>query len=226
MSSNSVIIVAGGAGTRMNQSLPKQFTLLLGVPVLVYTIQSFLKFDSEIQIILVLPDDHLNTWNDIHTKFLSKVKIETVIGGSTRFQSVRNGLSQVQGNLVAIHDAVRPCVAIESISGSYNSAANNGSGIVAVSLKDSIREITGEESSKSVDRDKFKLIQTPQTFQTSLIKQAFEIGEEQFFTDDASVYEYALKQEVNLVEGSYENIKITTQEDLLIATQFLKTKRP
>lgn len=225
MACNSVIIVAGGSGSRMNQKIPKQFTKIHDVPVLVYTINAFLDFDSKIKIVLVLPKDHFSTWASIQTQFLPQVPITTVAGGKTRFQSVRNGLAEITDGTVAIHDAVRPCIAPAIILQSFEAANEHGSGIVCVPLKESIRQIDGQKS-KLMDRTHFKSVQTPQTFQVKLIKKAFESGEEEFFTDDASVYEYALKEQVVLVQGAYENIKITTPEDLEIAALFLKgTKR-
>ncbi|MFY0600014.1 MAG: 2-C-methyl-D-erythritol 4-phosphate cytidylyltransferase [Cyclobacteriaceae bacterium] len=224
MSQNSVIIVAGGTGSRMNQVLPKQFTLICNQPVLVHTIRAFLSFDSNIKIILALPENHIETWKSIQDKFLSEISIRTVIGGKTRFQSVKNGLKLVAEGIVAIHDAVRPCIDSNTIGDSFESAKDHGSGVVCVPLKDSIRQVFGE-SSKSLNRVDYKTVQTPQTFQVSLIKKAFEAREEPFFTDDASVYEYALNKEVRLVNGNYTNIKITTPEDLDIATLFLKNKK-
>ncbi|MEP4532625.1 MAG: 2-C-methyl-D-erythritol 4-phosphate cytidylyltransferase [Cyclobacteriaceae bacterium] len=221
MSQHSVIIVAGGSGSRMNQTLPKQFTRLHGKPVLVYTIEAFLTFDPEIHIVLVLPEAHFQTWKAIQNEFLPNVKLEMVVGGASRYQSVAKGLAQIKSGLVAIHDAVRPCVDPKTIASSFDAASQYGSGVVAVPLKDSIREVDGAES-KALDRSKYQVVQTPQTFQVEKIKQAFEAGEEPFFTDDASVYEYVLGEQVKLVEGDYRNIKITTPEDLEVAALFLK----
>lgn len=226
MAQNHVIIVAGGSGSRMNQALPKQFTLIHKVPVLVYTIRAFLLFDSSIHIVLVLPQSHLDTWEAIRNEYLGNVPIEVVIGGSTRYQSVENGLSRITEGLVAIHDAVRPCVSQQCISATFHSANLHGSGIPCVALKDSIREVS-HGMSKTVDRERFQTVQTPQTFRVEDIKKAFSQTEQSFFTDDASVYEYVLGEEVRLVLGDYQNIKITTKEDLEIASLFLKpTKNP
>ncbi|MEO9477482.1 MAG: 2-C-methyl-D-erythritol 4-phosphate cytidylyltransferase [Cyclobacteriaceae bacterium] len=224
MSQHSVIIVAGGSGSRMNQALPKQFTPLHGKPVLVYTIEAFLTFDLEVQIVLVLPKAHFETWKTIQNQFLPNVKLQMVIGGATRYQSVVKGLAHVRSGLVAIHDAVRPCISPEIIAASFDEASQFGAGVVAVPLKDSIREVDGDES-KALDRSKYQVVQTPQTFQVEKIKKAFEAGEQPFFTDDASVYEHVLGAQVRLVTGDYRNIKITTPEDLEVAALFLANKK-
>ncbi|MFT6865796.1 MAG: 2-C-methyl-D-erythritol 4-phosphate cytidylyltransferase [Cyclobacteriaceae bacterium] len=225
MSQNSVIIVAGGVGSRMNQQLPKQFTLIHGTPILIYTIRAFISFDSKIKVVLVLPEDHFGSWEKIKKEFLPNVFVATAAGGSSRFQSVKNGLKLVSKGLVAIHDAVRPLITPEIIAMSFESAAKVGSGIVCVPIKDSIRKIEGN-TSKALDRSKYHIVQTPQTFQVVKIKKAFETEEQLFFTDDASVYEFTLKDEISLVMGSYQNIKITTPEDLVLAAIFLENKKP
>jgi 2-C-methyl-D-erythritol 4-phosphate cytidylyltransferase len=221
MSQNSVIIVAGGSGSRMKQLLPKQFTPIHNKPVLVHTIEAFLRFDADIQIILVLPEAHFDTWKSIQSEFLADAKLTLVAGGATRYQSVSHGLTLVTDGIVAIHDAVRPCIDPAIIAKSFEAAAQHGSGVVTVPLKDSIREVSGD-GSKALDRSKYQVVQTPQTFQVGKIKQAFEAGEKPFFTDDASVYEFVLEEQVSLVEGDYRNIKITTPEDLEVAALFLK----
>ena len=228
MSSNHVIIVAGGAGSRMNQVLPKQFTLIHEVPVLVHTIRAFLLYDPAIHVLLVLPESHLTTWRSIQEQYLPSIKVEMVIGGETRYQSVQNGLARVHEGLVGVHDAVRPCVSQECITATFEAAQKYGSGIPCVPLKDSIREVVAS-TSKTVDRQRFQIVQTPQTFQVPKLKKAFLAPEQPFFTDDASVYEYVLGEAVHLVGGDYENIKITTPEDLRVVSLFLQastSKKP
>lgn len=219
MSLQSVVIVAGGSGSRMNSALPKQFLGIHGKPVIVHTIGVFYDFDPTIELVVVLPEVHLATWHQIQQQFFKTSNIKTAIGGTSRFQSVKAGLEQVTGELVAIHDAVRPCVSVEVIGQSFASARLHGSGLVTVPMKDSIREVDGQ-SSIARDRSRFHIVQTPQTFQTALIKEAFLQSERDSFTDDASVYE-ASGFQVHIVAGSYENIKITTPEDLAIAAIFL-----
>jgi 2-C-methyl-D-erythritol 4-phosphate cytidylyltransferase len=121
---------------------------------------------------------------------------------------------------VAIHDGVRPLVNQEIIAASYQIAALHGSAIAAVRLKESIR-VTDKDETRTVDRSKFRIIQTPQTFKVNIIKQAYDLLELDDYTDDASVVEKA-GFKISLFEGSYRNIKITTPEDLIIAEAFLK----
>ncbi|HEY9118050.1 MAG TPA: 2-C-methyl-D-erythritol 4-phosphate cytidylyltransferase [Roseivirga sp.] len=215
------VIVAGGSGTRMQSEIPKQFIELKGLPILMHTINAF-HFDN-IQIILVLPGDQIDFWKHLIDQYDFKTPHQTVIGGSARFDSVKNGLKSIstEEGLVAIHDGVRPLIDREIINRSFEEASKNGNAIVSIPLKDSIRSVDST-SNRQEDRSRFRLIQTPQTFQLNLIKQAFEQPFDPLFTDDASVLEKA-GFSINLIEGSYQNIKITTPEDLLIAESFLTT---
>ncbi|MCC9136560.1 2-C-methyl-D-erythritol 4-phosphate cytidylyltransferase [Pontibacter silvestris] len=215
------IIVAGGSGSRMQRDMPKQFIELADKPILMHTIERFYKYNNEVRLIVVLPEQQLDTWRSLCRKHKFEPFHMVVAGGATRFCSVRNGLEMVQGEaLVAVHDGVRPFVELETIKEAYNTAAGHGSAVVAVSPKDSIRELT-QEGSKAVPRVNYKLVQTPQCFRASLLRKAYEQPEEEHFTDDASVVEQ-LGEKVVLVEGSYRNIKITTPEDLLLAEAFIK----
>jgi 2-C-methyl-D-erythritol 4-phosphate cytidylyltransferase len=207
------IIVAGGKGLRMGTTTPKQFLLLDGKPVIVRTIEQFLAYAPAIRLILVLPQAHLALWEEIQSVHLPTVSIKVTQGGLERFDSVKAGLDLIdQDGLVAIHDAVRPYVSVQTIRDSFKSAERHGSGVAAVPLKDSIREVKGRVS-KARDRAKFRLVQTPQTFRVNEIKDAFAQATHSTFTDDASVYEWA-GYEVTLIAGSYNNTKITTPEDL------------
>lgn len=216
----SVVIVAGGSGTRMKQYLPKQFLMMKGKPIVVHTIEAFYSYDPNLSVVLVLPEAHLETWNDIQIEYLEGKEISIAFGGNSRFQSVKSGLEKVQSGLVAIHDAVRPLVTAEIIGESFKAAGQTGSGVVMVEAKDSIREKSGAIT-KARDRSDFLMVQTPQTFNVELIKKAFELEESVAFTDDATVYE-ADNNIVTAVPGDYRNIKITTSEDLQIAETLLK----
>lgn len=207
------IIVAGGVGSRMGTEIPKQFLLIDGVPIIVQTINQFILYNKEIQVILVLPADHISRWSELKGEYLPDTFIQVASGGSTRTESVIAGLKLVnEMGLVAVHDAVRPFVSKEIIANSFLSAAKHGSGVTAVAMKDSIRELA-EKSSVSRDRSNFVLVQTPQTFKVDKLKKAYELVDNNVFTDDATVYEQA-GFAIHLVEGSYSNIKITTPEDL------------
>jgi 2-C-methyl-D-erythritol 4-phosphate cytidylyltransferase len=217
------LIVAGGKGTRIKSSLPKQFIELNGKPILFHTIEAFYRYSDKINIVLVLPEDDFEIWNTICKKFNFTKPIILQKGGESRFQSVKNGLSKIEGaGLVAIHDGVRPLVSEDIIGASFRLAAVHQSAVAAVRLKESIR-MTDQDNTKAVDRSKFRLIQTPQTFDLQLIKKAYEIKEDTSLTDDASVAERA-GHIISLFEGSYENIKITTQEDLIVAKALMEER--
>jgi 2-C-methyl-D-erythritol 4-phosphate cytidylyltransferase len=214
------VIVAGGKGTRMQSAVPKQFLDIDGKPVIVHTIERFKRAISGLQIICVLPEGQMETWFQLKSQWNLVDVVETV-GGETRFDSVSNGLKMIHADrgVVAIHDAVRPCIPIEVIENSFKVAGKSGSAVVSVPLKDSIRAVQGY-TSKAADRSMFRIVQTPQTFKLDLLRRAFAKAENNHFTDDASVYESA-GYDVTLIDGSYENLKITTPEDLEIARIFL-----
>lgn len=208
MNKKYAIIVAGGSGSRMKSDIPKQFIEVGGLPILMHTLKKFKEAEPEIELILVLPKSQFEYWNQLCEKYPT-VPHQLVKGGNTRFQSGLNGLKTIENEgLVAIHDGVRPFVSAEIIQESFKVANEKGTAVVSVPSKDSVR-VNGQ----AIDRSTVRLIQTPQTFQISLIKKAFETEELSTFTDDASVAEHA-GFTINLIEGSYENIKITTPEDL------------
>ena len=217
------LIVAGGKGTRINSNVPKQFLELNGKPVLLHTLEAFYRYSEKINIILVLPEDDFEIWKAICVKYNFKKDIILQKGGESRFQSVKNGLAKIEGEgIVAIHDGVRPLVSEDIIGASFRLAAVHQSAVAAVRLKESIR-LTDQDNTKAVDRSRFRLIQTPQTFQVELIKKAYELREDPSLTDDASVAEKA-GHVISLFEGSYENIKITTEEDLIVAEALLNSR--
>lgn len=218
------IIVAGGKGTRIKSSLPKQFIELCGKPVLFHTLEAFHRYSPQVHIVLVLPADDFETWESLAKKHNFSIPVVLQTGGDTRFQSVKRGLEKVEGpGLVAIHDGVRPLVSEDIIGASYRLAAVHGTAVAAVRLKESIR-MTDQDTTRAVDRSKFRLIQTPQTFDIDVIKKAYEQREDSAMTDDASVAERD-GHPISLFEGSYENIKITTAEDLVVAEALLKSKQ-
>jgi len=219
-----VIIVAGGNGERMNANIPKQFLELHGKPILMHTIEAFNCFDKTMQIILALPETQIDFWKLLCKKYDFELTHNIVIGGKTRFNSVKNGLKLVQTPaFVAVHDGVRPLVSSSTIARCFDAAEKYGAAIPVVDLIDSIRQVN-EDESISVDRTKYKLVQTPQVFEAELLKNAYEQEFSSLFTDDASVVE-ELGTKIHLVEGNRENIKITTEIDLKMAETFLNLRK-
>ncbi len=216
----TVIIVAGGTGKRMGEKIPKQFLILNGKPILIYSLEIFKQFDPEIRIILVLPELHIDRWKEICTAYKCEIKHEIVIGGDARFFSVKNALQQIEDKgLVAIHDGVRPLVALQTIKNTFETAQSFGTGVPFIEINESVRELT-ENGNKIIDRKKLRLIQTPQVFHSKEIKKAYEQSYQSSFTDDASVYEMN-GEPIYLTEGNWENIKITRPVDLIFAESIL-----
>ncbi|NQT77790.1 MAG: 2-C-methyl-D-erythritol 4-phosphate cytidylyltransferase [Bacteroidetes bacterium] len=224
MAEEFVIITAGGLGSRMRSSTPKQFMELAGKPVIMHSMQCFAMYSGSITMILVLPEVFIGEWKELCKKYNFQIKHSLCSGGKTRFHSVQNGLKLVNDKgLVAIHDAVRPLISSALIKECFNAASKKGNAVPALPLRDSVREISGDEN-RPVDRLKFRLIQTPQVFEVMLIKKAYEQAYRPSFTDDATVAE-AIGVHINLLKGIEENIKITTPEDLKIA-EVLYRKNP
>jgi 2-C-methyl-D-erythritol 4-phosphate cytidylyltransferase len=215
------VIVAGGTGTRMNSSIPKQFILVKNKPVLYYTINSFVTAYKNIEIILVLPEEHIAKGQEIIDGYFDNSHIQVVAGGRTRFHSVQIGLSLVQQeSIIFVHDGVRCLITPGLIKRCYEAAVANGTAIPAIPSKDSIRFIIGE-TNEPVNREHVMLIQTPQTFHSKILLPAYKIDYKDKYTDEATVVEaYGLK--VELVKGEENNIKITTPIDLLIAENLLQ----
>ena len=217
------LIVAGGKGTRIKSTLPKQFIELNGKPIVLHTVEAFYRYSKKVTVILVLPEGDFTLWDTLCRKFNFTKPVQLQKGGVTRFQSVRNGLEMIEGQgLVAIHDGVRPLVSEDIIGASFRLAAIHHCAVAAVRLKESIR-MTDKDNTKAMDRSQLRLIQTPQTFDVQLIKNAYRITEDPTLTDDASVAEKA-GHRISLFEGSYLNIKVTTPEDLVIAEALMKQK--
>lgn len=219
-----IVIVAGGMGKRMEMPIPKQFLEVNGRPILFYTIEKFFQHDNSINIYLVLPADHIDYWKTLCEKFNFPIKHKIVAGGSERFYSVKNAIDTIEGEgLVGIHDGVRPFVSAQTIEACYNTALEKGNAIPVVKLSDSIRQVS-QNSSEAVSRKNFRIVQTPQCFKLRLLKKAYQQPFNDFFTDDASVLE-SFGEKINLVEGNFENIKITTQFDLYLAEAIIKDLR-
>jgi 2-C-methyl-D-erythritol 4-phosphate cytidylyltransferase len=213
------LIVAGGKGKRMSNSIPKQFLPLKGKAILLHSLERFQTAFPDIHFVLVLPKEHIAEWKQLamNTAFEN---IEIAEGGAERTESVQAGLNLIPtACIVGIHDAVRPLVSIATIKKTYELAEKVGNAIPVISLNDSIRRV-GNKGSQAVDRNLYKIVQTPQCFRSSDIKSAYQKIGDSLFTDDASVLE-ATAKEIHLVEGNRENIKITNPSDLTIAEALL-----
>jgi 2-C-methyl-D-erythritol 4-phosphate cytidylyltransferase len=214
------VIVAGGSGSRMASTLPKQFMLLRGKPVLWHTLQAFLQAYPDLQIILVLPEKYITEGKEIAGLTESPDRIQLTPGGETRFHSVRNGLELVEdGSIVFVHDAVRCLVTAKLIQRCYDHAVLHVNAIPAIHSADSIRIDQGN-GPVPFDRSKVFAIQTPQTFHSDILKDAYENEYNDTFTDEATVAE-AAGVTISLVEGETTNIKITWPVDLLVAEAIL-----
>ncbi len=214
------IIVAGGTGTRMGNTTPKQFLPLHDKPVLYYTLKTFLEAYEDLKIILVLPEDHTDMGREIIDAWFDYTRIQITAGGESRFHSVQNGLQLVkEDSIVFVHDGVRCLLTTKLIHRCYEKALENGSAIPVINARDSIRILT-EEDNEAIDRSKIVLVQTPQTFHSKILLAAFEIDFKERFTDEATVVEaYGLK--IKLVAAEENNIKITRPVNLLLAEQIL-----
>ncbi len=220
----SVVIVAGGKGLRMGSDVPKQFLILDGRPVLMHTIEAFDRFDPEIQIILVLPEEQQSYWKELCCQYHLDRPHEVINGGETRFHSVKNGLALVPaGAVVAIHDGVRPLVSNETITRCFDTVLSKGAVFPVVPVVDTLRKKTAS-GSMLVNRNDYFLVQTPQVFLFDVIKNAYDQEFSETFTDDVSVVEALGAHPVYEVEGDRNNIKITTPVDLEIAKGILRTK--
>lgn len=217
MMSKLAVIVAGGSGMRMGNELPKQFLLLDGKPILLYSIDAFLSAFQDIKIILVLPKQYIEYTRELLNNFGYPAHIQLIEGGATRFHSVKNGISFAnQDDVIFVHDAVRCLVSTQLIERCYEKALTAGSAIPVIPIRDSMRRIAVDGSSEVVSRDQLYSVQTPQTFQGSILIPAFQVDYKETFTDEATVVEHAGIQ-VHTVEGEEQNIKITYPDDLLYA---------
>ena len=214
------LIVAGGHGKRMNNDIPKQFLFLKNKPVLYYSIKAFLDTYEDVEVILVLPEEHIGKGQEIIDGYFDASRFRITAGGRTRFHSVQNGLSLIKEEaIIFVHDGVRCLLTNDLIKRCYEAALEFGTAIPAIACKDSVRLLT-PNGNKILDRNKVRLIQTPQTFHSKILLPAYAIDYKDQFTDEATVVE-AFGLKINLIEGETDNIKITTPADLFIA-QFIQ----
>lgn len=213
-----IIIVAGGKGLRMGSDIPKQFLPIGGKPVLMRTLERFRQYSPSLQIILVLPKAQQDYWQKLCKEYAFDIDYQLADGGETRFHSVQNGLAKIPDNaqgVVGVHDGVRPFPSIDVIRNCYETAREKKAVIPVIPVVETVRHLKGD-TSVTVPRNDYRLVQTPQTFDIQLLKAANRQPYNEGFTDDASVVE-AFGFNITLVEGNRENIKITTPYDLKIA---------
>lgn len=218
-----VVIVAGGSGKRIGGSIPKQFLIVGGKPLLVRAINTFAEALPAAEIVVVLPEEHIEFWKNLAARF-EVAPHRCVAGGRERFHSVKAGISALREDtgLIAIHDGARALASKKLVIRAVQTAIESGSAIPAIAPVDSMRIVSGEES-HPIDRSTLRIIQTPQIFNAEILRKAYETDYIASFTDDASVVEYA-GHKVTLCEGERSNIKITTVEDIAIAESFLTEK--
>ncbi|MDR1813784.1 MAG: 2-C-methyl-D-erythritol 4-phosphate cytidylyltransferase [Tannerella sp.] len=218
----AVIIVAGGQGLRMGGELPKQFLPLNGKPLLMHTLEAFYKWDNEVELLAVIPKQHAGYWSMLCREIGCAAPHRLVYGGASRIESVRNGLQATDcDGIIAVHDGVRPFVNSNVITNCFNAAESYGAAIPVVEMIDSVREIITHDSSRVFDRNKLRVVQTPQVFQAKILREAYQKELKESFTDDAAIVE-AAGYSIKLVAGNCENIKITTPLDMMIAESLLK----
>lgn len=217
------VIVAGGSGTRMGSSLPKQFLLLKDKPVLYFTLHTFLQAYPDMQIILVLPPDYMEMGREIIDAWFDADRVHVTAGGGSRFQSVKNGLQLIEEeSIVFVHDGVRCLLTTDLIHRCYDAALQTGSAVPVIPCKDSVR-LVHAEGNEALDRNAVVLVQTPQAFHSKILIPAFQIDYKDKFTDEATVVE-AFGLKLTLVPGEESNIKITRPEDMLLAEKLLEAK--
>lgn len=226
MPANYAIIVAGGNGTRMVDGTPKQFMSLAGLPMLMHTIRKFHRSRTQPAILVVLPAHHQATWRGLCERTGFDIPHATCDGGASRFQSVKNGLRWIKArennlNSIAVHDAARPLVSPALIDAVFDATAENEAAVPAVRCVDSVRLLDSRTgTSRAIPRDEVFLVQTPQAFRAQTLLDAYDTHEQASFTDDASVVE-AKKIPIKIIDGEYDNFKITFPKDLQIAESIL-----
>lgn len=221
MAKRGVIIVAGGSGSRMQSSLPKQFMILGGEPVVARTINTFYEALPGAEIVVVLPEEHIPLWRNLTARF-EVTPHRTVCGGKERFDSVKNGIEALSKEVeyIAIHDGVRALVSKRLIVGTMLEVEHCDAVIPVVDAVDSYRIVEGEES-KVISRSQLRIVQTPQVFRSDILRRAYQQSFDARFTDDATVVE-SLGVKINLFKGDRSNIKLTTPEDMIYAEAMLQ----
>ena len=222
MNKISVIITAGGIGKRMGGDLPKQFIPLSGKPILLRTLECFYQIDANFELIVTLPCEWHEYWQNLVREFDSSIPHTLVPGGEERFYSIKNALESCSGDFILVHDGVRPFVAKETVLACLDALNTCEAVIPVLAIKESVRELHGS-TSRAVDRTNFLLVQTPQCFSTDVLRNAYQLNYHSGITDDATLVE-SLGIDIQLIQGNEDNMKITTQKDLIIAEAILASQ--
>ena len=223
---NSGIIVAGGKGERMGPDVDKAFLSLGAKPVLVYSLLAFEKCPDVDEVVLVVRKERVEAARCAVQMFGCKKVIKIISGGNQRQQSVANGLAEIseEAEVVAVHDGARPCVTLGLISETIKSARQYGSGVAAVKITDTVKEVDkGMIIAQTIDRTKLWRVQTPQAFKVALLRKAFAMVKKKKIkiTDEASSVEL-ICDNVRMVQSSSSNIKITSPDDLMLAAALMR----
>lgn len=224
----TVIILAAGKGKRMNSNINKQYIEINNKPILVYTLEKFQESECIDEIVLVVGKEDIEyVEKEIKNKYCFEKINYVVEGGVERQDSVYEGIKKVSNDtdIILIHDGARPFVSISNIRKLVNEIPIHKACILGVKVKDTIKMVDNDGYIVNTpDRKNLYAAQTPQGFLKDIIEKAYEIGinENKFFTDDSMLVEEYLNTKVKVVEGSYENIKITTKEDIDIAKRYIE----
>lgn len=223
-----IVIVAGGSGSRMGAAMPKQFLSVAERPILVRTVERMHAALPESEIVVVLPEAHVELWRECCVGAECRVEHRVALGGATRFDSVASGIAALSAEceLIAIHDGVRPLLSEAMIARGVECAEQNGTAIPVISVVDSIREVDAQGGSHAVDRSRLRAVQTPQIFRAELLREAYaavgaRLEDRSKATDDASVVEM-YGHAVSLYEGEPQNLKLTTPADLSVAEVIIR----
>lgn len=219
----SFIITAGGIGKRMGSTQPKQFLSIGGQPLLMHTIARLAAFDATAQLIITLPDTHISEWKSLCAQHSFTIQHEIIAGGVERYHSIKNALAICTGSVIGVHDGVRPFVSNELLDRLTQAVEQYSAVIPVISVNESLRKVANDQSNSAVERSDFRVVQTPQLFEASVLRSAYEIPFSPSFTDDASLVEQ-MGHPIHLVEGTQENIKITRSVDLVMADYYLKNQ--
>ncbi|MCP3682553.1 MAG: 2-C-methyl-D-erythritol 4-phosphate cytidylyltransferase [bacterium] len=219
----TAVIVAAGEGKRMGAGKSKMFLNLGKETTMFHTFKAFQDNELVNEIIVVISEQYKELFEE-EAKKHDKVK-KIILGGETRQQSSYNGVFSADSDIILVHDGARPFVSQECITNSINDAIEFGASVVAVPAKDTIKKVTDNFVDETLDRSSLWLMQTPQTFKSEIIKEAHEKAKEENFigTDEASLVE-RIGKKVRITKGSYDNIKITTPDDLIVAEKILGDK--